>query len=767
MNAYLSASALKSPLLTLLVLGWLANPLTATAQPVTAFTGAEGAGKWTVGGRAGRVIAVTHLRDSGPGSLRAAVEASGPRTVVFRVGGTIWLKSTLRVSHPFLTIAGQTAPGGGITVAGHEFRIQAGQVIVRYLRFRPGDVARRDVDAVSVAAGRHIILDHLSTSWGVDETLSVSADARDVTVQWCLISESLHDSVHSSRQPHGKGSLIRGRNGARISFYHNLYAHHADRAPMVQGVDSVTRDPQGVRLDFRNNVIYDWGSVEEGWEAAGANRNREAAAFSNFINNAYLTGPDTAPGVLPTLSFPFFALRYWAYEELSTHSRSRWAGNTFNGDFWRNSSGQLDPTFMVSIPRDVGSRYFLSSPVPFENTELPTFSATDARTRVLQGVGASHRRDAVDLRVLAQVRNGTGGLIDSQTEVGGWPAIANGTAPVDSDRDGLPDGWERARGLNPSSAADAARRTSNGRTWLERYLEELLDPTAVSLRVVTTGPGSASASQSGLPLGASSPLSITPAAGYIVERIEQNGVVLNPSNNLLETAALWADTELRITFARPRIPLSVEWARPYAAQIARHPTLNQNLGGMFHFVVAPGGGITGTLWNGKQYRITRGQVIAREQETPRLQLRWTVPNQEPLLLNLRFMPGGALQGELSQGTANAAIEGWSSPWLSLRQPLPAPQLGIHEGRLLAGDDNALLRLTSTAGGRANLLIKFSDGRSALRSTRLGPAGEWLMWSLERTGRTTTHGRGSLDPTGQLNGYVDRLTPEMLRYQIEQ
>ena len=163
----------------LLAAGLLLAVCQASGQALTAFPGAEGAGKWTVGGRGGRVIYVTNLNDSGPGSLRAAVEASGRRTIVFGVAGTLFLKSPLRVQNPYLTLSGQTAPGGGFTVAGHDFIIQADEVIVRHLRFRPGDLVRKDVDAVSVTRGRNIILDHLSASWAVDEVLSITPDARD------------------------------------------------------------------------------------------------------------------------------------------------------------------------------------------------------------------------------------------------------------------------------------------------------------------------------------------------------------------------------------------------------------------------------------------------------------------------------------------------------------------------------------------------------------------------------------------------------------
>ncbi|MDB6073284.1 MAG: pectate lyase, partial [Verrucomicrobiaceae bacterium] len=387
---YSRQSCLRAALVSLFLLS-ISGPV--LGEALTAFPGAEGAGKWTVGGRGGKILFVTNLKDSGFGSLRAAVEARGRRTVVFRVAGTIWLKSALRVRNPYLTLAGQSAPGEGITVAGNEFHIQASEVIVRYMRFRLGDRVRADIDAVTVSSGKNIILDHLSASWGVDETLSVTPDARDVTVQWCLISESLLHSVHSSGGAHGKGSLLRGHNGARLSFHHNLYAHHADRAPMIAGTKPIAKDAVGVWFDFRNNVIYDWGSAKEGWEAAGANRNPEAVAQVNFINNAYLTGPSTAKGWLPTSHAPYYAHRYWAFEELSPYSCAYWAGNTLDGALWKNASGNADPMWLVSLPRSINpATYLLPAPVTFANAELPAVSASTSTASVLALVGASLRR---------------------------------------------------------------------------------------------------------------------------------------------------------------------------------------------------------------------------------------------------------------------------------------------------------------------------------------------------------------------------------------
>jgi hypothetical protein len=740
--------------------------LQAQAQ-LPAFPGAEGAGKWTVGGRSGRVIAVTNLNDSGPGSLRAAVEASGRRTVVFRTSGTLFLKSPLRVQNPYLTLAGQTAPGQGFTVAGYDFIIIASQVIVRHLRFRPGDLSGTDVDAIAVIRGQNIILDHLSTSWGVDEVLSVSPDARDVTVQWCLISESLHHSVHSSGQPHGKGSLLRGRNGARLSFHHNLYAHHADRAPMVQGVDPVSRDPLGVFLDFRNNVIYDWGSVSEGWEAAGANRNRDAAARVNFVNNAYLSGPGTGPAFLPIPQSPYYAYRYWAFEELSPHARAHWSGNTFNGQLWKNDSNNPDPTWMVSVPRETGTGYFLANPVLFTQAELPDITVAASTSNVLERVGASLRRDAVDLRILDQVANQTGDLIDSQTDVGGWPSLTQGIPPLDRDRDGLPDGWEKAYGLNPA-VSSSTQKTSDGRTYLEHYHEQLLEPFPISLTVTSEGPGTASATSSELTLGGISALSVIPADGYIIDRIELNGKAVT-LDALDQTPELWADTTLHFFFARPRIPLPPEFARPYAALLARHPTLNADLGGMLHFSVTTKGSFSGTLWTGNKSRRLRGQVIAREQETPKITFEIPVPNTAPLILSLDLHAAADITGQLTQDTATAALTGWGSPWHATRLPLPKPQRGTHFATPTSvaepEPETATLRLQTTAGGLATLRVRFSDGRLALRSTRLGPLGQWLLWTRPYPGRAPTHGQGRLNTEAVLNTEFLRLQPTLQTFRV--
>ena len=196
-----------------------------TAASLPAFPEAEGFGAQSIGGRGGKVLFVTNLKDSGSGSLREAVEANDSRTVIFRISGTIDLKSAIVITKPYITIAGQTAPGDGICLKNHALVIAADHVIVRYIRCRPGDNAKAESDSLSLSSGRDIIVDHCSTSWSVDETLSASSRGRlgNVTVQWCIISESLHDSIHH-KGPHGYGSLIRGGLGNGYTYHHNLSA---------------------------------------------------------------------------------------------------------------------------------------------------------------------------------------------------------------------------------------------------------------------------------------------------------------------------------------------------------------------------------------------------------------------------------------------------------------------------------------------------------------------------------------------------------------
>jgi len=219
---------------SLLVLAAASSPV--ATEPV-AFPGAEGAGRLAAGGRGGRVIRVTSLDDSGPGTLRAAIEARGARTIVFDIGGTIRLEKPLVIRNGRVTVAGQTAPGGGVTVRDRVFEIAADDVVVRYIRARLGDESRVESDAFTISRGRRIVVDHVSASWSVDETLSAGSpykgpedDLRDVTVQWSIISESLRRSHHSEGE-HGYGSLLRFGRGARLSMHHNLWAHHAARMP--------------------------------------------------------------------------------------------------------------------------------------------------------------------------------------------------------------------------------------------------------------------------------------------------------------------------------------------------------------------------------------------------------------------------------------------------------------------------------------------------------------------------------------------------------
>ena len=431
-------------------------PLAAAAQPkpVLAFPGAEGAGRLAVGGRGGAVIKVTNLGDAGPGSLRAAIDAPGPRTIVFDIDGTIRLKSPLRIRESRVTIAGQTAPGGGITLRDQPLQIEADDVVIRYIRSRLGDESKTESDAIWIVKGRRIILDHVSASWSVDETLSASARYTnpgqgfyDLTVQWSIIAQSLAHSLHAKGE-HGYGSLVRGGRGSKISFHHNLWAHHVARMPRPGNYDGPDVDPLGPVFDFRSNVFYNWGNAYSGYDADEA-----TLSAYNFVDNTYIAGPNSKGAI--------------AFKESNRLARAFFAGNTMNGaepaDPWSLVTGVQAPGYRLTAQVDVA---------PVARDPAPS-----AYEKVLNLAGASRFRDSVDAAVVKSVRDRSGHHIDSQSEVGGWPDLPKGRPAPDRDGDGMPDAWERAHGLDPANPADGGSdRDGDGMTNLEDYLNSLAGP---------------------------------------------------------------------------------------------------------------------------------------------------------------------------------------------------------------------------------------------------------------------------------------------------
>lgn len=441
----------------------------AAGDGIPAFPGAEGFGAAARGGRGGRVLFVSRLDDYDPkkqaaipGTLRAACAAKGPRIVIFRTGGTIDLEAPLNIAEPFITIAGQSAPGGGICIRNFETVIRTSQVIVRHIRFRPGDVVPRrrglkraekrgkwregtsfENDAVSVnhygrpGQIRDIILDHCSASWSTDECLSVvGGGTTGVTVQWCIISESLHRSFHF-KVAHGLGSLIKC-NGD-VSFHHNLYAHHVARGPHV-----ATYGEGSILLDFRNNVIYD---------TVGHSQHNIPARL-NYVGN-YIKRPRRMLQAMGEGRHAFIAS--------SDRLRMFVEGNFLEGAGDRN----CDDWQLIGRAAAHHKRA-----EPFDVATVATTGAREAYDQLLASAGAIlPKRDAVDERIVAQVRAGTGGQIDSQDEVGGWPALDAGSAPTDGDRDGMPDEWEAAHGLDADDPNDAsADGDGDGYTNIEEWL---------------------------------------------------------------------------------------------------------------------------------------------------------------------------------------------------------------------------------------------------------------------------------------------------------
>ena len=433
-----------------------------------AFPGAEGAGRFTRGGRGGDVYIVTHLGDSGPGSLREAIEASGPRTVVFEVSGTIELQSDLKIKSPNITIAGQTAPGEGICLKDHTLYVNHNEVMIRYLRFRLGDESGVESDAIWGRYCKNVILDHLSASWSVDEALSFYG-IDSLTIQRCLISESLYYS-HHEKGAHGYGGIWGGENA---SFHHNLFAHHSSRNPRFSGGST----SPCINVDFRNNVIYNWG-FNSAYGGEGGT--------INMVANYYKAGPATKESVRARIVAPSGIEGRWyiadnVVEGFPGISEDNWSGGVQGGQGVKSVVG-------------------VDTPFPFHIETIHT--GEQAYADVLNDVGANFpHQDEVDARILNEVTAGTAtfegfyyeqtqgfsdtsvvrGIIDSQADVGGWPQLESKAAPLDTDRDGIPDQWEEDNGLNINDASDRNLTNAQGYTMLEVYINSLIAP--VSNRV--------------------------------------------------------------------------------------------------------------------------------------------------------------------------------------------------------------------------------------------------------------------------------------------
>ncbi len=421
----------------------LATLAATAAMALPAFPGAEGFGADTPGGRGGRIIEVTTLDRDGPGSFAEAVKAEGPRIVVFRVAGAIDLRGNLSISQPFITIAGQTAPGDGICLVNGSLRVGTHDVVIRHLRVRVGDhptggwPGNRDGIGIESAPEQphNIVIDHCSLSWAIDETLCTWYPCHDITVQWCIISEALDDSIHP-KGPHSKG-ILTGPDTRRLSVHHNLLAHNARRNPLV------SKDNE---IEIVNNLVYDWDSV--GTHIG----NYEGDFAANIVSNYYLQGPDSNDSAV------------WIADHLPPGSVYL-QGNV--GVRWPDG-GELP----VPGEKDRTRGAALSQTPAFEPSDLRVHAASEIRDLVPAYAGATRPvRDVVDDRVVREVLSGTGHIIDSQRQVGGWPDYRSEEPPADSDHDAMPDAWETDHDLAPDDPSDGpADLDGDGYTNVEEYL---------------------------------------------------------------------------------------------------------------------------------------------------------------------------------------------------------------------------------------------------------------------------------------------------------
>jgi len=476
-----------------------AEPKDLLQAKIPAFPGAWGGGMYSFGGRGGKVFVVKNLNDSGPGSLREACEAGGPRIVVFNVAGIIKLKERIRVRAPYITIAGNTAPGDGVCVAGNTVELEAHDVIIRHMRFRRGEtwVGERN-DSIGGNPIGNIMIDHVSASWGLDENMSMYRHMHDhddkestpslklptvnITIQNSIFSECLNTFHHSF------GSTIGGLNS---TFHHNLWANNAGRNPSIGMIGDFT---------FVNNVLFNYRhrTVDGG----------DQRSYYTIINNYLKPGPAT-PKDQPI-----------SYRLLKPESeRSRTVFDNFgvayvNGNIVESNERVTKDNWDGGVqPDSRGARAEVLAKIrtnaPFAHAPLPIQPADKAYETVLASAGATlPKRDAVDERIMQTVRTGVTtakaapetrqqlvqkpytekhideqieligkGIITNPSQVGGYPEY-KGTPDTDSDNDGMPDDWEKAHGLNPNDVSDASSDLNgDGYTNIEDFINGL-DPRA-------------------------------------------------------------------------------------------------------------------------------------------------------------------------------------------------------------------------------------------------------------------------------------------------
>lgn len=482
--------------------------LYAFGENIPAFPGAEGFGRYTTGGRGGKVYYVSTLEDNNEeGSIRYAISQSGSRTIVFNVAGTIFLKSDLKILNGDLTIAGQTAPSQGICIAGYPVTLNSDNIIIRYIRFRVGNESEGDPDGLGGSKNKNVIIDHCSISWSVDECCSIYG-GENLTVQWCIISESLRTAGHSKGK-HGYGAIW---GGARASFHHNLMAHHESRTPRL-GPHPSTQDRE--YMDMRNNVFYNW---------AGNGCYGGEGMHVNIVNNYYKPGPATPKDSIVRYRIAGIGVRTTEYCTGIDGKPNVWKpmehiwgkfyvdGNIIEGypdvskDNWTKgiyeqiNNVQCDNTFNDKVKREIRLEY------PLETDVISTHTAEQAFDLVLKYAGCSKERDKIDSRIVEETKNGKAsyygsissdadkypGLIDLpndvklQSEFSAWPKLDYGVKyhiVEDSDGDGIPDEWELANDLNPYDGVDGNKNDlSSEYTNLEVYLNSLVKDITTHLR---------------------------------------------------------------------------------------------------------------------------------------------------------------------------------------------------------------------------------------------------------------------------------------------